>query len=158
MDTDYKEIELYETKLRVYRDGTIWRLCKYTNQFGRKGEWIKTSGKINKDGYCRIRFSNCRALLEHRIVAYAYLGLDIKDTQDIDHINRIRNDNRVDNLRILPRNKNSFNTNAKGYTQKGDRFEAQICVDGRRIYLGSYKTAEEASARYHQEKEILHII
>jgi hypothetical protein len=156
---DYKEIELYETKLRVYPNGDIWRLCKNTNQFGIFTKWCLVKVKVKSNGYFEIQIDN-KMIKCHRILAYAYLGLDITDkTSQIDHINRIRNDNRIENLRIVNNSKNQFNkSNVKGYSIIGDKFQARIRTNGKIKWLGVYDTPEEASARYYEEKAISHII
>jgi hypothetical protein len=160
----YKEIELYETKLRVYPNGDIWRLVNISNQFGKYGEKWKLSDQESKDdtGYMVIRINNKKVKV-HRIVGYAYLGLDITNKKEqIDHINRIRNDNRVENLRISDNQKNQFNREVKGYCirkyKDTIRYQAYISVNGKKRHLGYYDTPEEASARYYEEKAILHII
>ena len=38
-ELSYREIELYETKLRVYPNGDIWRLSKGGSKGCKKGEW-----------------------------------------------------------------------------------------------------------------------
>jgi hypothetical protein len=157
-----REIELYETKLRVYRNGDIWRLCKVSNQFGKKGDWVLSSGCLvgrNRE-YLQINI-NSKGILMHRIVAYAYLGLDINNKKDqIDHENHITTDNRVENLRIVDNQKNAFNTNAKGcYLNKiSNKWYSRINVNGQRKHLGIFDTYEEAHQAYLQAKLIYHII
>ena len=160
---EYQEIELYETKLRVYPNGDIWRLVNISNQFGKYGEkWKLADQAINEYGYNVIRFNNKKVKV-HRIVGYAYLGLDITNKKEqIDHINRIRNDNRVENLRISDNQTNQFNREVKGYCVRKYkdtiRYQAYIRVNRKKIHLGYYDTPEEASAKYHEAKAILHII
>lgn len=74
---------------------------------------------------------------------------------EIDHINRVRTDNRIANLRDVPRMTNIMNSGARpnrlgvsGIHQKRSRFFASIFVDGKRISLGGYPTAEEANRAY----------
>ena len=51
----------------------------------------------------------------HRIVAYAYLNLDIeKPKQVVDHQDIDKSNNFVSNLRIVTQ-QNTFNIHAKGY-------------------------------------------
>ena len=73
----------------------------------------------------------------------------------IDHINGVRNDNRLCNLREAtvaqnPQNQRTSPRNASGYpgvswTTDG-KWEAHITVDGRRHHLGLFDTAREAYA------------
>jgi len=89
----------------------------------------------------------------HRFIMKAQKG------QFVDHINRDKLDNRRQNLRIATTRQNQFNSLANdGIHWRGDR-EAWIVrmnVNGRKKYIGYYKTkaeAEEArkqaSLRYH---------
>lgn len=74
----------------------------------------------------------------------------------VDHINRIRSDNRWDNLREATFSENSANALYKngsglprGVTKTlGYTFQARIQVRGRRINLGQFKTPEAASEAY----------
>lgn len=80
--------------------------------------------------------------------------LNAQEGQEIDHINRNPLDNKRDNLRIISRSGNCVNrgkcsNNTSGrtgvYRVSGyDRYAAQLNIDGKRIYLGSYDTYEDA--------------
>ena len=72
----------------------------------------------------------------------------------VDHKNRNRFDNRKCNLRIATKQQNNINRAAarsnrlgvKGvsFNKRQNRYEARICVGGRRIYLGSHATLDGA--------------
>lgn len=75
----------------------------------------------------------------------------------IDHINRDKQDNRKNNLRIVERYINSLNRSSKGvYKTVGGKFYAQICIKGKRKHLGVFNTKEEAKRVYEEYKN--HII
>ena len=105
------------------------------------------AGNVNK-GYLRIDV-NGRSILAHRIAWYFVTGE--WPTQDIDHINRNRSDNRFENLRHVSRSANAFNgklnkLNSSGlkgisFDKSADRWKAYI---GDAIYLGSSKDFFEA--------------
>ena len=131
-------------------------------KFSRVGVEVK-SGKFtpvkfcdHKDGYnqCGILIDGRpTSLLEHRLVwKLAHPDWDIWDSSDdnlIDHYNRDRKDNRLENLHVVNRKQNMWNTDAKGYTLRPNgKYQAQIMVDGVREYLGLYATEEEAHASY----------
>jgi hypothetical protein len=95
----------------------------------------------------------------HRLVAFAYLGLDIENPkQVIDHINRDTFDNRVSNLRIVSHQQNMFNRNAKGYSKRGNKYVVKIRINGKDIYLGTYDTRELAYNAYLIGKQIHHLL
>ncbi len=98
----------------------------------------------------------------HRLIMGSPKGFDI------DHINGNPLDNRKENLRICTRSQNTMNsgkpkTNTSGYkgvhlSKKHGSYAAAITVNKKIIYLGSFKTAEEAyevykaaSVKYHGE-------
>jgi hypothetical protein len=76
--------------------------------------------------------------------------------REIDHINGIRADNRIINLREATRWENLANAKRRDYTNpRGTRFEgarnrwrAQIKVRGKQICLGTFLTAEDAHKAY----------
>jgi len=60
--------------------------------------------QLGKEGYIRIMARGFPTKLVHRIVAHAFLG-EIEG-KDINHINGIKSDNRVENLEICNRSHN----------------------------------------------------
>jgi hypothetical protein len=74
----------------------------------------------------------------------------------VDHINSDTLDNRRNNLRICTPAENCRNRAVtkrkkgfpKGVNKRGSRFQAQIRSEGQAIYLGMYRTAEEAACAY----------
>lgn len=158
---EYREITFRDNLLRVYPDGEILRMVTVTNQSGKKGEWVTCNNSTNYCGYYETTIKG-KMVKCHRIIGMVYLDLDIDNPKiQIDHINRIRSDNRVENLRIVTHQQNAFNcSNTKGYTFRKDlnKYLARICINGTEKYLGCFDTAEEARERYLQEKAVHHII
>jgi hypothetical protein len=110
----------------------------------------------NWDGYVGINIGgkNYRA---HRLVFLHMTGEMPKFC--VDHINGVRSDNRPENLRDVEtyvniRNqKNAHKNNKSGFLGVEKRkysYRATIRIKrgGKSVYLGSFKTAEEASATY----------
>lgn len=58
------------------------------------------SGGFNKGGYWRITV-NGKRFLEHRYIMEQFLKRPLSDDEHIHHINGIKTDNRIDNLRIV---------------------------------------------------------
>jgi hypothetical protein len=99
----------------------------------------------------------------HRLVWELAHGTPIPEGLVIDHINRVPWDNRVANLRLTTPKGNSLNCRQPGrdglphgvWKRPGKRtrpYRAQIKVDGRIKYLGSFATPEEASASYERAR------
>lgn len=83
----------------------------------------------------------------------------------IDHINRIKFDNRIANLRDVADNVNSQNqglphkdskTGFLGVTFGRGRYIAQIMINGKVKRLGGYRTPEEAHEAYLEAKRKYH--
>lgn len=112
----------------------------------------KTAGCSDK-GYVRLNVMG-RMQYAHRVVWCMVTGQWPEHW--IDHVDTDRSNNRFTNLRLASRSENLRNTGAyrnnksgaKGACKKGGKFRAQITVDGRTKYLGSFSTPQEASAAY----------
>jgi len=147
------QVTVNDTKLMVYRCGDIYRQLK-------NGDWrfIENTDNTN-DGYNRIHCGS-KIFRRHRIIAYAYINLDITNTKtQIDHIDHNRLNNHVDNLRIVSNKENQHNqTNPKGYywNKHAKRWVAHIRVDNKKIHLGLFDTEEEARKAYLDAKKIYH--
>lgn len=78
----------------------------------------------------------------------------------IDHINRIKTDNRIENLRSITSHQNKFNTNAKGYCYDKDikKFRSYIALNGKTKHLGVFTDESEARQVYLDAKKEYHII
>ena len=89
----------------------------------------------------------------HRLVAKAFIP-NPENKSCVDHINNIKTDNRIENLRWASHSDNSANstwrniTGFKGVTVNGDKYQAKIYHNGVRECLGTYITPEEAHTAY----------
>lgn len=121
--------------------------------FHKRGDVV---GKASKDRYGMVRIGHDRAYLQ-RVAWVHYHGAN--PTGCVDHINRDKSDNRIDNLRDVAVSQNNLNTARKGGAGAGfrgvwvhsklkNKFTSRISVAGRRITLGVFDTAEEASSAY----------
>lgn len=123
------------------------------------------AGTVGPKGYIRIKFEG-RFYRAHRVAWLLHFG--VWPTQQIDHRNGVRTDNRIDNLRDVPPRMNSQNrrsancTNSNGLLGVSARrerkgFVAQIRdSQGRMKHLGRFDTAEAAHAAYLQAKAVFH--
>lgn len=69
----------------------------------------------------------------------------------IDHINRVRDDNRIENLREVESIMiNSQNRIGKGYSyhKVNKKYQAQINILGKKIFIGNFDTEDEARNAY----------
>lgn len=121
---------------------------------------VKCVAPKTDNGYIKISTKG-RNYFAHRL-AWLYVHGRWPD-EFIDHINGDRSDNRIANLRECSAAQNSQNL-AKQYNKHRltgvvpwkKRFQAKICVNHKRINLGSFKTEEEAHAAYLAAKAKYH--
>ena len=98
-------------------------------------------------------------LMGHHLAFYLYHGHC--NYQQIDHINGVRDDNRIDNLRPVTNQENSFNRRkSKGYcwNKEKKKYHAKIKLNGVTYNLGYFDDPHEARQVYLKEKQKLHII
>ena len=142
-----------EECILIYCDSGNWR---------NNPEWVEKSicNRNRNTGYKCIHIGN-KSYFVHRIVGYLFLGLDIENLKEmIDHIDGNVINNKLENLRIVTQQQNSFNTKAKGFCfhKKSNKFRARIMLNGKQIHLGYFDTEEEARQAYLYAKQKYHLI
>lgn len=120
------------------------------------------AGHMRKDGYLIIGFDGGK-YLAHRIAWLLTHGE--WPSQDIDHVNGVRSDNRAANLRDVDRKTNRENMRAAmpasstgllGVSHRKSRYIARIKSEGQETHLGRFDSPEEAHKAYIQAKRVLH--
>ncbi|WP_046239044.1 HNH endonuclease [Delftia tsuruhatensis] len=136
----------------------------FTNRFsGSRKSKGEVSGRLNKFGYRQIQIDK-KLYSAHRL-AWLYVNGEWPDGL-IDHINRVRDDNRISNLRVVTRAENNQNigmlkTNTSGYRgvhydARGRKWRASITVENKKVSLGSHLTPEKAYEAYVDAARRLH--
>ncbi|EEA6574722.1 HNH endonuclease [Salmonella enterica] len=129
---------------------------KVTNRLGFVG---KQAGCFcPRDGYIRIRINN-KLELAHRLAwNMTYPEDPVGPDEQIDHINHVRTDNRIINLRKASNTENSRNSsiatnNTSGATgvwfeKRRKAWVAEIKVDRKKVHIGQFeKFADAVHAR-----------
>ena len=156
---DFKLFTMGKTELKVFRDGRIQHLDKRS----KSKVWKDKKGSDNK-GYLHTGI-NGKLVFVHTIIALCYLGKKPEGKQ-IDHINSIRNDNRVENLQYITQSENCLKKTTKNgkpitgiQKTRGGRFQVKIYINRKNTGLGTYDTEEEAIEIYIQAKAklLIHI-
>lgn len=154
-----REIHIKDVLSFTERTGDFFWLV--TNGRMRPGD---RAGGLTRKGYLTVQYAG-KKYAAHRLAWFFVYGEFPRG--EIDHINGIRTDNRISNLRIVSRTVNCQNShrlrrdNTSGHrgvsihTTSG-LWQAQITVDKKPIHLGYFKTKECAAAAYVAAKRELH--
>lgn len=149
------ELLQYDKKTGVFR----WKSGRAQVRAG------DIAGSMDNHGYIKLRL-NGMFFKAHRI-AWMMAYREAPKGQ-IDHINGIRSDNRIENLRVVTNKQNAENMklrsdNTSGFrgvsfNRKAGRYEAHVRHLGKKLNLGIFDTKEEASAiaRMAREKLFTH--
>lgn len=138
-------------------DGLYWKYDRGSN--AKAGT---RAGRLLQTGYRSIQVSG-RRYQEHRLVYLWHHGFM---PAQIDHINRTKSDNRIENLRSADHSKNQMNTDDRGnesgfrgvrFVPKTGKWVARIYRNNKEIRIGTFTTPEKASAAYKAEaKRMFH--
>jgi hypothetical protein len=143
--------------LFYYKDGQLFN--KVNRHKNAKDTPIKN--RPNGEGYIHLEIKG-RVFKAHRIIYALCHGYF---PEEVDHINGIKEDNRIENLRGCTHQENSYNILAKkgvsgvqGVSKFGDKWRVRLGYKGKRISLGLYDdlelaelVAQEARDKYHGE-------
>lgn len=121
---------------------------------------MKKSSGTNVHGYIRLMF-NCKMYAAHRLAWYFVYGR--WPINQIDHINGIRNDNRIENLREAFQTENQWNArirvdNSSGvknvtWHKRVGKWMVQIMKEGKRTrkYFSSLEDAKIWASNYREK-------
>jgi hypothetical protein len=134
----------------------IWKKMRDSTRIGTEAKCLDVSG------YVQINIAGTM-VKGHRMAWMLHYGQ--WPDGHIDHINGVRHDNRISNLRVvtnaincqnkhapLPKNKSGF----LGVSPSGNRFVASIVLNGKKTHIGRFKEASEAHEAYLKFKRELH--
>lgn len=157
----------------------IWDIEKAKNLVKYDGESGRFTWKINNRHHC-VNDDACkqtpkgyltinilsRVMLAHR-VAYMFVHGNIERNMQIDHINGIRDDNRICNLRIVSHAENCQNRRVPAKSNKSgflgvsclkgsNKFQARISFKGKQKFLGYFDNPKDAHDEYLKWKRMVH--
>lgn len=162
-----EEVLSIAEKLLTYHPLTgefIWKSREGNTSFNARYAG-KIAGTITANGYIQLPVTRGRCtkrIPAHRL-AWFIVYKEIPD--QVDHINHVRNDNRIENLRnVSPtengRNKDLCSDNKSGvngvsWHKRDKRWRAHIVIARKQIHLGNFINKEDAiAARFAADKEI----
>ncbi len=148
-----RDIPGYDGLYAVDENGSVWSY--------RKNDWLKPLP--NGTGYfyvilCKDKKRKIHSM--HRLVAKTFLENYSEDLQ-VDHIDCNRQNNKLENLRMVTQNQNQWNRkNAKGFywNKTSEKWMAYIKLNNKMKNLGYFNSEAEAREAYLKAKQIYHII
>jgi len=146
-------VEFSQSFLReifIYNDGKLyWKIKPSRNvNIGDR------AGSQNNDGYRVIKI-NQKRIAEHRVIFMFYNGY-LPDK--IDHQDRNKLNNHIDNLRECTSQQNQYNRKATknssskykgvGWKKQANKWQAFITINGKNSHLGYYDNEDDAARAY----------
>lgn len=154
---DFNLTQQYLLELFEYKNGDLYN--KKSRQKAKAGE---IAGSLLKDGYRQVHIAN-RSYKVHRVIFmmhYGYLP------PQVDHINGVKNDNRIENLRPANNSKNQQNrkpqrNNITGhknihFCNRSQRYVVSFRVNKKLISYGYFKDIDKAKQVAMQKRIELH--
>jgi hypothetical protein len=129
----------------------------FTNRVTRNSRAVKGTNlnPTNEGNYGSVHI-NKQKYLQHRLAWFYVYGKWPKE--QLDHINRIKSDNRISNLRECSPRENSYNTKGQNKTSKykgvsldNNKWKAQIRINGIKTTIGRFNTEIEAAKAYDEK-------
>jgi len=156
------EVIINNTKVK-YEDGKMYSFIKWGKSKIKK--WYLLKGSIDKEtGYRRVNI-NKKPYLYHRVIYKLFnKDWDIVDNSKynhIDHIDRNKLNNNIENLRVVSNQQNQFNRrNCKGYTwvRESNKWRVRIKVNCKIKHGGLFIHEEDAKNKYLEMKKEYHTI
>ncbi len=125
----------------------------------------QTSGRAKNNGqvgshkkgcYTRVKIGGIRYPV-HRIVWEMFYG-PIPDNMFIDHINGVKHDNRIENLRLATNQQNQFNRPAKNisWCKQTQKWRVQLVIKNKTVVSKRFNCFGEAQQYAIKQREALH--
>jgi hypothetical protein len=94
------------------------------------------------------------SIYAHQLAWYLYYN-EVPNV--IDHIDRNKENNKIENLRNVNQQINQWNrSNVKGYCKKNDKYISYIYINSKMITLGTFDTESDAKKAHLDAKKIYH--
>jgi len=155
---NYADIkDLFRLEVDAQGNPTLYRKNWSNNgKWKNKGEWLEVQcPNRHSSGYTEVVwYPNGdkylkRGAFYHGLCVSLYTKRDIHEDRFVDHIDRDRTNNNLNNLRIVTARENSQNrARLVGYCYSRGKYVSHIKINNKQFRLGSFGTLEEAQQRY----------
>jgi hypothetical protein len=167
----WRDVPNYEGVYQVSNLGRVKSLprnwnCGLNTIRNHNGKLLKHG--LNSDGYANVvlcKDKNRKTFKLHQLVAITFLNhIPNGNNMVVDHINDVRNDNRLENLQILTHRENSYKTQGKyssqykgvSFVKASKKWRVQIVINNKTKTVGRFSSELEAHIAYQNKlKEIL---
>lgn len=113
---------------------------------------------VNRSGY-KVLGLNAQPYILHRVKYQLFINRLLDDSELVDHIDRDKTNNSIDNLRVVDASVNAQNKSVQNVNKtskyKGvhwdkakNLFRSKIMYNGKYVFLGRYQQEEEAAMAY----------
>lgn len=149
-------------KLLYYEDGELIYVI-HPKGLAKKGD---SAGTLQPNGYKQVMIKRKRYYL-HRLIWLYHHGQFPKAPNVLDHINRDKTDSRIENLRVVDRRQNAWNTTIDHRTKSKtgyrgvcylldrDRFLAYMYDEGKFIHIGHFMDPHTAAEAYNEKVQAI---
>ena len=161
MQYNFTQEELFK---QIHYDPLTGVFTRISKPKGSRAQLGPIKGYRKEEGHLRLGVFGHQIYMA--ILAWFYMT-GVWPTEIVDHKNGISDDNRWENLREVSKIGNLHNQtkahhhNKSGllgahFDKKRNKYESSIWVNGKRIRLGRFNTAEEAHTAYVAAKRVHH--
>jgi hypothetical protein len=152
-EEEWKDVIGYEGIYRISNQGRVMSL-----KFGKTRIMKLNENKLGRTVMVLYKNKRTKVVYVSRLVAQHFLP-DWDKSLQVDHINGVKTNNHVDNLRMVTRSQNcrSFQKKKRGTTSKfrgvffyknSGRWTARVMADGKCKHIGYFDDEEEAARAY----------
>ena len=157
VNEDFIDVSEFNGAYKISSYGRLLSLPR-----GRKNKPTLSIGFTSSNGYLTTRLKHLghnKTTTIHSLVAREFIDSDYTSKGlFVDHIDRDKFNNKLDNIRLVTRrenNSNNGNPNMLGttYIKSSGKWQASIRTGSKSTYLGRYNTEQEAHDAYMDELE-----